>query len=612
MKNKLNLSFFFVIVSMLMGPVLAQGNDKNESGLGRTFLNERIIVKFKGDLDPDVEDDVFAEHKVKKHKFIKELKSYVVLAKSKDDTLDTVAKLKKRKDVEFAEPDMYCEPMGRPLRKFEIPNDPDVGNQYWVSKINLPGAWDINKGSANIIIAILDSGCDPTHPDLIDKYVPGYNFFDNNTNTADIRGHGTAVAGCAAAATNNGIGMAGAGRDCKLMPIRISDSTGYAYWSTLAQALQWAADRGAKVANASFACGESTTVQSAARYMNSKGGVFCCSAGNQATQLTGTNTVEVIMVGATDSADNLASFSNWGTSVDVVAPGVATYTTQMGGTYGYWSGTSFSSPITAGVGALMLSTNSTLKASDVDRILKSTAKDLGDPGPDSKFAYGRIDALAALQIITGSTPPPPPPPAPGAPAVKILYPLPFETVSGNYNFQVSVSNDTLSTITFLSGTVDSLNIVPLKLVSGNTYAGFWGTTNVVNGTHTFTVIAQNSANLTSQASVDFNVNNAVAPPPPPPAPDITAPTISITSPVNGATISRGTVQVKSTSSDDVGVIRVELYVDGRYITNSSTAPFTVNWNARKALLGAHTILLKAKDAAGNTGNSQTITINLIN
>lgn len=481
-----------MILSLVL-PSLAQ----SENTEGKVFLNERIIVKFKGDLDLDVEDDIFITHKVKKHKYMKELKAYVVLAKSKDDTLDTVAKLKKRKDVEFAEPDMYCEPVG----KFEIPNDPDINNQYWVSKINLPGAWDLNKGSANIVIAILDSGCDPSHPDLIDKYVPGYNFFDNNTNTADVRGHGTAVAGCAAASTNNGIGIAGAGRDCKLMPVRIADSTGYAYWSTLAQALQWAADKGAKVANASFACGESTTVQSAARYMNSKGGVFVCSAGNQATQLTGANTTEIICVGATDSADNLASFSNWGTSVDVVAPGVATYTTQMGGTYGYWSGTSFSSPITAGVCALILSANPTLKAADVDKILKSSAVDLGDPGPDSKFANGRIDAKQAL-VLTSNT------------------------------------NTTIT--------------------------------------------------------------------PPPPGPDIIPPVVSITYPTEGQIFLKSTtssVPVNVNATDNVGVIRVELYVNGKYITNDTTAPFSFSWNVKRTLSGNYNILTRAYDAAGNKTDS---------
>ena len=500
MKNKLIIIFLSVIFAFISRPVNGQNLlIKNDSGLGRTFINERIIVKFKGNLDPEVEEGIFFEHKLKKHKFIKELNSYVVLTSSKNETLNTIEKLKKRKDVEFAEPDMYCEPVG----KFETPNDAGVSQQWWVTKINLPQAWDINKGSSNIIIAIIDSGCDATHPDLITKYVPGYNFFDLNSVTQDVRGHGTAVAGCAAAATNNSIGVAGAGRNCMIMPIRVTDSAGYAYWSTIAQAMKWATDKGARVANASFACGESTTIQSAAKYMNSKNGVFCCSAGNQAKQLTSVNFPEIIVVGATDSNDNLASFSNWGLTVDVVAPGVICYTTNLGGGYQWWSGTSFSSPITAGLVGLILSTNNGLKPSDVDSILKRTSKDLGDPGIDLKYSNGRIDALAAVTLAA---------------------------------------------------------------------------------------------------------NTVVAPPPPPPSPDTQAPLIKITSPINGSVVTRGIVRVQSSSSDNVGVVRVELYVDGSYITNSSVAPFTINWNSINASAGQHTMVLKAIDAAGNVGISAAINV----
>jgi subtilisin family serine protease len=309
MKTKilsLIISLFLLSVCSL---ALAQGNLK-DSGQGKKLLNERIIVKFKGgDLDPEVEDDVFNSHKVKKHKFMKELKSYVVLAPSKNNTLDIIDNLKKRKDVEYAEPDYYCEPVSQTVG----PNDPQLGSQWQINNINLQGAWTINKGSSNIIIAVLDSGCDPNHEDLKDKYVAGYNFFDNNTNTADVYGHGTAVAGCIAPATNNGIGIAGTAYNCRIMPLRISDTNGYAYWSTLATALQYAANNGCKVANASFRCGESTTVQNAAKYMNSKGGVFICSAGNQATLVTTSNFPEIIVVGATDASNNLAGFSNTGT-----------------------------------------------------------------------------------------------------------------------------------------------------------------------------------------------------------------------------------------------------------------------------------------------------------
>lgn len=501
MKAKILSLLFPLFLLSICSVSFAQGKPQ-DSGQGKKLLNERIIVKFKGDdLDPDVEDDIFKSHKVKKHKFIKELKSYVVLAPSKDDTLDIIENLKKRKDVEYAEPDYYCEPVGQTSG----PNDPQVGSQWQINNINLQGAWALNQGSSNLVVAVLDSGCDPTHEDLKDKYVPGYNFIDSNTNTADVYGHGTAVAGCIAPATNNGIGIAGTAYNCRLMPLRISDSTGYAYWSTLATALQYAANNGCKVANASFRCGESTTVQSAAKYMNSKGGVFVCSAGNQATLVTTTNFPEIIVVGATDASNNLAGFSNTGTVIDVVAPGVAVFTTNNGGGYGWWSGTSFSSPITAGVCALMLSANKSLTPGQVLSVLQSTALDLGDPGADQKFGYGLINAQKAVELAANTLPPPPPPP---------------------------------------------------------------------------------------------------------PAVDTTPPAVSITSPTNGSSLARGAITINANATDNIGVVRVELYVDGKYLANDTSAPYSLVWNAKRATLGQHTITMKAFDAAGNSSsNSITITLN---
>ena len=331
MKNKL-ICFLF---AMLMFFSISKVNAQLDTGIGRRFINESIIVKFKGaELDPDVEGDIFKVHKVKKHKFMKELKTYVVLAPTSDDTEAIVEKLKKRKDVEFAEPDYYCEPVGKFQSVF---NDPQVSSQYWINNINLPGAWAINQGSQNIVIGIIDTGCDPTHEDLKDKYFGGWSFYDNTPNWGDVRGHGTAVAGCAAASTNNGLGVIGSGFNARIMPLRVSGADGYAYWSTIATALQYAADNGCRVANASYGVADSSTVQSAARYMNSKGGVFTCSAGNAATVSATPNVPEIIVCGATDSANNLAAFSNSGSNMDVVAPGVNCYTTSMGNSYGWWS-----------------------------------------------------------------------------------------------------------------------------------------------------------------------------------------------------------------------------------------------------------------------------------
>jgi hypothetical protein len=601
MKIKFLTLFISILLFSVGSSVNAQGKAP-DAGQGKKYLNERIIVKFKGgDLNPDVEDDIFVSHKVKKHKYIKELKSYVVTAPSTDDTLDVIEKLKKRKDVEYAEPDYYCEPVGQAIG----PNDPQIGSQWQINNINLQGAWAINQGSPNIIVAVIDSGCKLDHEDLKDKYVGGYNFFDNNTNAADVYGHGTAVAGCIAPATNNGIGIAGTAYNCRIMPLRVSDSTGYAFWSTIATAIQYAANNGARVANASFSCGDSSTIQSAARYFNSKGGVFCCSAGNQATVNTTPNTPEVIIVGATDSSNNLAGFSNSGSNMDVVAPGVAVYTTNNQGGYGWHSGTSFSSPITAGVCALILSYNSTLTPSQVDALLKNTATDLGDPGPDTKFAYGLINAEKALQNMTGSIYPPPPPPPPGpsptGPQITIRYPQSNQTISGNYEFIADVVD--ASTILAVSFTVDAQYNIPATKDSGNnTWRGRFDTTKLPNDvSHTFKVYAK--ATLENAVSSYFFVNNIVTV-------DTTPPIISITSPVSGAAYSRGLITVNANASDNVGVIRVELYVDGKYISNDTASPFSLNWNAKRATFGSHTIVMKAFDAAGNSASSAPVTITI--
>src|SRR5262249_17298102 len=146
-------------------------------------------------------------------------------------------------------------------------------NEWHLPIIQAPQAWDITTGSTNIIVAILDTGVDGTHPDLAGKLVAGWNFYDTNSDTSDLNGHGPAVAGTAVAASDNTLGVAGVAWDCMIMPIRVSDSNGLAMTSTFATALTWAADNGARVANISFTVSTSPTVASAAQYFQSKGGV---------------------------------------------------------------------------------------------------------------------------------------------------------------------------------------------------------------------------------------------------------------------------------------------------------------------------------------------------
>lgn len=301
--------------------------------------------------------------------------------------------------VVFAEPDYLEAPS-------YVPNDPDYSLQYHHPLMNSPAAWDITTGSSNIIVAVCDTGVQSTHPDLVANLIlPGYNTVDNTTNSEDFWGHGTSVAGCIAAVGNNGIGVAGFGYNVKILPIRISNnsSNATAFISDMAEAMRYAVDNGAKVVNLSYGGAYSATIDSAAQYVRSKGGLHFMSAGNENSDLSANSDwASFVIVGATDSSDNRASFSNFGTPVDVTAPGVSIRTTRRGSTYGYASGTSFSSPIVAGVGALIYSVNPNFTPSQVEQFLFTTAKDIGAVGEDSVFGHGRVDAGAAIAAAKGA------------------------------------------------------------------------------------------------------------------------------------------------------------------------------------------------------------------
>ena len=207
-----------------------------------------------------------------------------------------------RPEIEFAELDHILPPAQQ-----RIPNDPFYNdpNAWALQKINGPEAWFTSTGSPSIIVAILDTGVDGTHPDLAANMVPGWNIYNNNADTSDVRGHGTMVAGTAAASSNNSIGVASVAWGCKIMPVRISDSNGYATVSDIANGLTWAANHGARVANISFNANGYSTVSSAANYFQSKGGVVAVAAGNEGLSVQTVDDRYMLTVGATDSLDGL-------------------------------------------------------------------------------------------------------------------------------------------------------------------------------------------------------------------------------------------------------------------------------------------------------------------
>jgi len=546
----------------------------------------RILVQPRPGLSEDELDKILQQHHGKRAQKIEQINLHVVEVPPTAEAAVAEA-LSHNPHIKFAELDMEITPADA-----VTPNDPKYSSQWHLPKIQAPTAWGLEPTlGQGIVIAILDTGVDGTHPDLAGQMVPGWNSYDNNSSTIDVYGHGTKVAGTTAATSYNGIGVASVAGQASIMPVRISDPTGYAYWSTVAQGLTWAADHGAQVANISYdGVSGSSTVQSAAQYMRNKGGVVVVAAGNSGGLESIAASSTLISVAATDSNDARASFSSYGTYVDLAAPGVGIWTTTNGGGYGSVSGTSFSSPIVAGVVALMKKVNPALTPADIDSILAKTADDRGDPGWDQYYGYGRVNAanavLMASQTIASDTTPP---------AVSITSPT-GGTVKGLIPVDVNATDNV--------GVAHVDLYANGKLVASDSLAPYsfsWDTTASPEGPLTLTAYAYDAAgNQAVSKGVSVTVDNVPDPV------DTQPPTVTITSPANGATVN-GNVTIAITAADNVGVTQLSCSVDGQVLGTASSGSLNCNWNARKATSGNHTISAQAKDAAGNT-TSTSITV----
>jgi len=472
------------------------------------------------------------------------------------------------------------------------PNDPSFFSQWHLTTINAATAWNTTVGSV-LPIAVIDSGVDLAHPDLAGRVTAGWNFLLGNSSTEDDLGHGTATAGTLGAATNNGTGVAGVTWNNPIMPLVVVDSTGYANYSNIASAITYAADHGARIVNISIAgTSSSSTLQSAVNYAWNKGTVVFAGAGNNSssTPMYPAACTNVVSVAATDQNNALAGFSNYGPWIDLAAPGVNILTTSFGGGYGYWSGTSFATPIAAGVGGLVLAAKPSLSASGLVTLLEQNTDYIGS---SSIFGYGLVDAAKAVSAATAA--------APAVPSVTIISPASGATVSGATNV-IGTASDRLG---IASATLycDSL------VVSSTTNASIsipWDTASVTSGSHTLTVTAIDNGGNAGSASVSVNV------PAPPPVIDTTPPTVQINSPANGARLPAiGNVTIGVSAHDNIGVVQVSIYADGVQVYTGTSAPYSGHWNLNKAAPGSsHTISATAWDAAGNhASTSITVYIN---
>jgi subtilisin family serine protease len=577
----------FVLVALSLAAAMAcggavaqgQGGGHGNSPGSATFAAGRILVMPRAGMPDASLDKILGQHGGGKGRRVGRSELRIVdLPPGLEKAM--VERLRQNRNVKFAELDELVPP--------HVSNDPYLGSQWHLSKIGASSAWDSSTGNG-IKIAILDTGVDGAHPDLTGRMVAGYNFYDNNTDTRDVQGHGTAVAGSAAATLNNGTGVASVAGGAWIMPIRVSQPDGYAYFSTIAKALTWAADQGARVANISYGVSGSAAVQSSASYMKSKGGLVVVSAGNSGKVETVAASDAMISVSATDSADRRTSWSSYGTFVDIAAPGAGIYTTSRGGAYGSWSGTSFSSPVTAGVVALMMAANPALSSGDVQGLLFATATDLGAAGYDIEYGWGRVDAYAAVQAALAATSSV----DTVAPTVSIGSPEGSSSVAGLVAVDVSASDNKGVT------RVD-LFVKGAKVASDSAapFAFAWDSTQVGNGMVELVAVAVDAAgNAGTSAPVSVNVANAVAG-------DTTAPTVTITHPIDGSKVS-GRLSIRVSASDNLGAagLRQDLYINSARVARGSGGSLSYTWDTRKIKAGSYTLQAVARDAAGNTSTS---------
>ncbi len=312
--------------------------------------------------------------------------------------------IKNDKGVLFAEPNyIYSSTF--------TPNDPGLAQQWAWSRIGAFSAWDVTQGSTATTIAIVDTGVQRTHPDLDAKIVPGFDYVQGDTAPDDGNGHGTHVAGTAAAETNNATGGAGTCPNCRIMPVRVLDNNGSGSLTNVANGIRWAADNGAKVINLSLGGPGTSTLQSAVDYAAARGVFLACAAGNENTSSTTSSYPAAypncFAVASTTSTDARSSFSNYGSWVEVAAPGSSIYSTWLNSGYNTISGTSMATPHVAGLGGLLAGQG--LTATQIRDRICASADDIAGTG--TFWTCGRINANAA---VTGGSPPPPPPPPPGS------------------------------------------------------------------------------------------------------------------------------------------------------------------------------------------------------
>ena len=432
---------FFIFSNFNTNPDLKKTQDKKVLIYpGAPYVGDQIIVRLKDEytleeltrLKEKLDDiGVISQEKVFDSDDPNLKNFYLLKLKAGSDVKKTLESLAGFEEIEQAGPNYI-------VATQEIPNDQLFAGQWDMQKINMPSTWDLTHGSSNIKVAVVDSGVNYAHPDLAGRVTNGRDFSrcstvvnhsecvekerDNDSN--DDFGHGTHVAGTIGAITNNNIGVAGIGWNVSILAIKAVGSTGEGIMTDITDGIRYAADSGAKVINLSLGspapCNEGNFLayQEAINYATSKGAIVVAAAGNDnkdAGNVTPASCNGVITVGATTADDTRSSYSNFGSIVDIAAPGGQKPCTQATCITSTWlstqytsiTGTSMATPHVAGVVALLLSSAPGLSQGQVRECLVNN----GDAISTDKYIGGKrlnaaktIEACGSIKTTPTATP----------------------------------------------------------------------------------------------------------------------------------------------------------------------------------------------------------------
>ncbi|HEX7066551.1 MAG TPA: S8 family serine peptidase, partial [Bacillales bacterium] len=367
--------------------------------------NRRILVRLK-------EDEMFdpAQTEVQSVETSQVLQNHhikIVRVSPSVDFQEKLGLLRKNPNVVYAVPDYI-----RRVRNYQ-PNDPGLSQQWYLDAIHMPAAWDLQKGSSDITVAVLDTGVDLDHPDLKGHLLPGYDFVNGDSNPADDNGHGTHVAGIISATANNKTGIAGVAFNTKILPVKIANENGVIVSSRSVSGIYYAIKHGADVINMSYgSIGPNQAELEALQDAFNKGIVLVAASGNTGSQILEfpASYYPVISVAATDRNHQYTSFSTWGPMVDVAAPGLDIFSTDITGNGGYSaksysaeSGTSFSAPMISGLAALLKAEHPKWGPNQIEWALELGVMQSEGKRWSQHLGYGVVDAEKILSINLPST-----------------------------------------------------------------------------------------------------------------------------------------------------------------------------------------------------------------